>query len=66
VIVPVGIGAADEAGIHLDGRVAGGGRRAGLLGHRYELQFMRSGSSCPALVNPITRRSVRPGIVNVE
>jgi len=40
VIVPVGIGPADEAGIQLDGRVAGGGRRAGLLGHRYGHQLI--------------------------
>jgi hypothetical protein len=40
VIVPVRIGAASQSGIGVDGPVAGGGRRAGLLGHRYEKQLI--------------------------
>ena len=36
MIVPVAVAGADANGITLEGPVPGGGRRAGLLGHRYE------------------------------
>lgn len=36
VVAPVGVGAAEAGGIELTGRLPGGGRRAGLLAHRYE------------------------------
>ncbi|HUH80556.1 MAG TPA: pyridoxamine 5'-phosphate oxidase family protein [Solirubrobacteraceae bacterium] len=36
VVVPARVGAADSRGIALEGPLPGGGRRAGLLGHRYE------------------------------
>jgi hypothetical protein len=35
-VVPVTVGAEDPSGIALDGPLAGGGRRAGVLAHRYE------------------------------
>jgi hypothetical protein len=35
-VVPVTVGADDASGIALDGPLAGGGRRAGVLAHRYE------------------------------
>jgi hypothetical protein len=40
VVVPVGIGPAGAAGITLTGPLPPGGRRAGLLGHRYERQLI--------------------------
>jgi hypothetical protein len=40
LIVPVTIGADGEAGISLDGPLAAGGRRAGLLAHRYEAKLI--------------------------
>jgi hypothetical protein len=40
MIVPVGVGPATAAGIELEGRLPGGGRRAGLLAHRYEAQLI--------------------------
>jgi hypothetical protein len=39
VVAPVKIGAAGPAGIALDGPLPGGGRRAGLLAHRFESQL---------------------------
>ena len=36
LIVPVSVGATSPAGIALAGQLAAGGRRAGVLGHRYE------------------------------
>ena len=40
LIVPVTIGADSEAGIALEGPLAAGGRRAGLLAHRYEAKLI--------------------------
>jgi len=40
MIVPVKVGAAGASGIELEGRLPGGGRRAGMLGHRYEAQLI--------------------------
>ena len=40
LIVPVTIGADSAAGIALEGPLAAGGRRAGLLAHRYEAQLI--------------------------
>jgi hypothetical protein len=40
MVVPVGVGAVTAAGIELEGRLPGGGRRAGLLAHRYEPQLI--------------------------
>lgn len=40
VIVPVTAGAASTAGVKLAGALAPGGRRAGLLGHRYEAKLI--------------------------
>jgi hypothetical protein len=40
MIVPVRAGAASAEGIELEGRLPGGGRRAGLLAHRYEPQLI--------------------------
>jgi hypothetical protein len=40
LVAPVSIGAAQAAGIALDGRLPSGGRRAGLLAHRYEPQLI--------------------------
>jgi hypothetical protein len=40
VVAPVKIGAADSEGIALEGPLPGGGRRAGLLVHRYEAQLI--------------------------
>ncbi|HWW89951.1 MAG TPA: hypothetical protein VNY35_04130 [Solirubrobacteraceae bacterium] len=37
---PVKIGVADSAGVALEGPLPGGGRRAGLLAHRYESQLI--------------------------
>jgi hypothetical protein len=39
-ILPVKIGAGGESGIALEGKLPTGGRRAGLLGHRYEPQLV--------------------------
>jgi hypothetical protein len=39
-VVPVSIYGAGPAGIALRGPLVGGGRRAGLLGHRYEPQLI--------------------------
>ena len=36
MVVPVRVGTADDRGITLEGPLPAGGRRAGLLGHRYE------------------------------
>jgi len=36
IVVPVDVGAADRTGIALGGRLPPGGRRAGVLAHRYE------------------------------
>jgi hypothetical protein len=40
MVVPVGIGVAQPGGIPLSGKLPPGGRRAGLLGHRYEAQLI--------------------------
>ena len=40
VVVPVTLGAADAAGLALDGPLPLGGRRAGLLGHSYRRQLI--------------------------
>ena len=40
VIVPVSVGAAGPSGIELEGPLPGGGRRAGLLAHRYQPQLI--------------------------
>ena len=40
MVVPVRITADDASGIRLDGRLPAGGRRAGLLGHRYESKLI--------------------------
>jgi hypothetical protein len=40
VVAPVKIGAADSEGIALEGPLPGGGRRAGLLVHRYDAQLI--------------------------
>lgn len=40
LVVPVGIGPANASGITLTGPVPAGGRRAGLLGHRYEARLI--------------------------
>jgi hypothetical protein len=40
VVVPVGVGAADPAGIALSGRPPPGRRRAGVLAHRYEAKLI--------------------------
>jgi hypothetical protein len=40
MVVPVRIGAASAEGIALEGPLPGGGRRAGLLAHRYEAQLV--------------------------
>lgn len=40
VVVPVGVGESSPDGIELEGRLPAGGRRAGLLGHRYERQLI--------------------------
>ena len=40
LIVPVSVGAAGASGIALAGPLPGGGRRAGLLAHRYEAQLI--------------------------
>jgi hypothetical protein len=40
LIVPVSVGAAGASGIALAGPLPGGGRRAGLLAHRYEEQLI--------------------------
>jgi hypothetical protein len=39
-VVPVTVGAAGPAGVQLNGPLAPGGRRAGLLGHRYEAKLI--------------------------
>jgi hypothetical protein len=39
-VVPVSLGADTPAGIELQGRLPAGGRRAGLLAHRYEAQLI--------------------------
>jgi hypothetical protein len=40
LIIPVGVGEAGPSGIVLEGPLPAGGRRAGLLGHRYEPQLV--------------------------
>jgi hypothetical protein len=40
MVAPVEIGAADSAGVALEGPLPGGARRAGLLAHRYEPQLI--------------------------
>jgi hypothetical protein len=40
MVVPVQVGAASSNGIALTGPLPGGGRRAGLLGHRYESKLI--------------------------
>jgi hypothetical protein len=40
IVVPVGVGEAGPSGIALEGALPAGGRRAGLLGHRYERQLI--------------------------
>jgi hypothetical protein len=40
MVAPVKIGAADSAGVALEGPLPGGCRRAGLLAHRYEAQLI--------------------------
>ncbi|MEA2199946.1 MAG: hypothetical protein QOI89_542 [Solirubrobacteraceae bacterium] len=40
LIIPVSIGDTDPSGIALEGPLPAGGRRAGLLGHRYEPQLI--------------------------
>ncbi len=40
MVVPVTVGAADTNGIALEGPLPGGGRRAGLLGHRFESKLI--------------------------
>ena len=40
MVVPVTVGAADANGIALEGPLPGGGRRAGLLGHRFESKLI--------------------------
>jgi hypothetical protein len=40
VVVPVKLGASSASGIALEGPLPPGGRRAGLLGHRYEAQLI--------------------------
>jgi hypothetical protein len=39
-VSPVGVGEASAEGVALEGRLPGGGRRAGLLAHRYEAQLV--------------------------
>ncbi len=40
LVVPVGVGDTSHAGISLTGPLAAGGRRAGVLGHRFEPQLI--------------------------
>jgi hypothetical protein len=40
VVVPVNVGSAGPSGISLVGRLPSGGRRAGILGHRYEAKLI--------------------------
>ena len=40
LVVPVGVGEAGPSGIALDGPLPAGGRRAGLLAHRYEAKLI--------------------------
>jgi hypothetical protein len=40
VVAPVRVGTADESGITLEGPLPAGGRRAGLLAHRYEAKLI--------------------------
>ncbi len=41
VVVPVEVGAAGAQGIELSGPLPAGGRRAGVMAHRYEAKLIR-------------------------